>query len=74
MTRSVTNASPQDYQPEPARGSDGDRVPVFLLNATRTSDGPGPGVKHLPRAEAGALVTARMAIPGTEPPHGWSGS
>jgi hypothetical protein len=70
----ATNASPPAYQPEPPAGSDGDRVPVFVINGTRTSAGPGPGVKRLPRAEAGALVTARMAVPGEQPPHGWSGA
>jgi hypothetical protein len=69
----ATNASPPQYEPEPPAGSDRDRVPVFVINAVRTSAGPGPGVKHLPRAEAGALVNARMAVHGEQPPHGWSG-
>jgi hypothetical protein len=65
----VTNQSPPP-EPPPATGKP---VPVFLLNGTRTSAGPGPGVKHLPPAEAGALVTARLAVPGEQPPPGWSG-
>jgi hypothetical protein len=68
----ATNASPPQYEPPPA--PDGDPVPVFVVNGTRTSAGPGPGVKHLPRAEAGALVAARLAVHGTEPPQGWSGA
>ena len=51
-----------------------DMVPVFLLNGTRTSAGPGPGPVRLPRAEAGRLVAARIAVSGTDPPDGWSGS
>jgi hypothetical protein len=69
----ATNASPPQYPPADADTS-GDPVPVFVINGTRTSDGPGPGVKHLPRAEAGRLVAARLAVPGEQPPHGWSGS
>jgi hypothetical protein len=69
----ATNHSPPQYQPEPApRGSK--TVPVFLLNGTRTSAGPGPGVKHLHPAEAGALVSAHLAVAGDQPPRGWSGS
>jgi hypothetical protein len=46
-------------------------VPVFLLNGTRTSAGPGPGLKHLPPLEASALVRAKLAVPGTDPPRGY---
>jgi hypothetical protein len=48
-------------------------VPVFVLNGTRTRDGPGPGLKHLPPEEAGALVAARVAVHGDKPPPGWAG-
>jgi hypothetical protein len=48
-------------------------VPVFVMNGTRTSDGPGPCVKHLPPAEAGALVAAHLAVYGSKPPQGWTG-
>jgi hypothetical protein len=69
---SATNASPSEYQ-SPADTS-GKPVPVFVINAVRTSDDPGPGVKMLPPAEAGALVAARIAVHGDQPPTGWSGS
>jgi hypothetical protein len=69
----ATNASPPQYPPEQPP-EPGEPVPVFVLNGTRTSDGPGPGVKRLPRAEAGALVSARLAVAGDQPPTGWSGS
>ena len=36
-------------------------VRVWICNATRTSAGSGPGYKMLPRAEAGALIAARLA-------------
>jgi hypothetical protein len=65
----ATNASPPPAQP----AATGKPVPVFVLNGTRTSDGPGPGVKHLPPAEAGALVAARIAVHGDKPPAGWPG-
>jgi hypothetical protein len=66
----ATNANPPQYEPPPATGKP---VPVFVINGTRTSDGPGPGVKHLPPAEAGALVAARIAVAGENPPQGWPG-
>jgi hypothetical protein len=67
----ATNATPPpDGTPEPGPGKP---VPVFVLNGTRTSDGPGPGLKHLPLAEAGALVAARLAVHGGQPPQGWPG-
>ncbi|HET9966908.1 MAG TPA: hypothetical protein VFQ68_01655 [Streptosporangiaceae bacterium] len=46
-------------------------VPVFVTNAVRTSDGPGPGVKHLPPAEANRLISARYAVGGESPPRGF---
>ena len=48
-------------------------MPVFLTVAVRTSAGPGPGPKHLPRAEAGRLVAMHHAVPGDRPPPNWSG-
>jgi hypothetical protein len=47
-------------------------VTVFVTNAVRTSDGPGPGVKRLPPGEAAALVTSRRAVYGDQPPRGYS--
>jgi hypothetical protein len=63
-------------EPEPV-------VTVFLTNAVRTSAGPGPGVKHLPPAEAAVLVTGRdsrgqpvprVAVYGDQPPRGFDGT
>lgn len=54
--------------PEPGTGL----VPVFLTVAVRTSAGPGPGVKLLPPAEAGALVAMKYACHGDKPPRGWN--
>ena len=39
-----------------------------LTNGTRTSQGPGPGPKTLPAAEANALLAAKYAIRGDQPP------
>jgi hypothetical protein len=47
-------------------------VPVFVTAAVRTSDGPGPGVKRVPAAEAAALVANRRAVWGDQPPRGYS--
>jgi hypothetical protein len=68
----ATNQSPPQYPPADADTS-GEPVTLFVINGTRTSDGPGPGVKHLPRAEAGALVAAHLAVHGEKPPQGWTG-
>jgi len=46
---------------------------VYPTAAVRTSDGPGPGAKRLPRAEAGRLVAARIAVHGDKPPAGYLG-
>ncbi len=43
-------------------------VTVYLVNATRTLAGPGPGPKELPPAEAAALVAAKYAVHGDQPP------
>ena len=43
-------------------------VTVYLTNAVRTSQGPGPGVKHLPASEAGALVGMKYAVTETTTP------
>jgi hypothetical protein len=45
-------------------------VTVFLTNAVRTSQGPGPGPKSLPPAEAAALAQARYAVYGDRAPDG----
>jgi hypothetical protein len=47
---------------------------VFVTVAVRTSDDPGPGVKHLPRAEASVLIGTRMAAADGEPPLSWPGA
>ena len=62
-------ATPAD--PATAPGDPAALVPVFLTNATRTSRGPGPGVKYLPPDEAGALVRVRLASYGDQPPRGY---
>jgi hypothetical protein len=46
-------------------------VPVFVTTGVATSDGPGPGVRRLPRPEAGRLVSARLAVHSEEPPRGY---
>ena len=46
-------------------------VTVYLTNATRTSAGPGPGVKRLPPDEAGRLTRARHAVYGSTAPRGF---
>jgi hypothetical protein len=68
----ATNQSPPpDGPPEPGPGKP---VPVFVINAVRVSTGETtPGLVHLPPAEAGALVTARLAVHGEQPPIGWPG-
>lgn len=59
-------------QPQPVP-PDVQMVTVFLVNGTRTSQGPGPGVKTLPSPEANALISAKLAIYGSEPPAGMGG-
>jgi hypothetical protein len=49
-------------------------VDVFLTNAVQTSDGPGPGVKHVPPGEAAELMGNRRAVYGEHAParfRGW---
>jgi hypothetical protein len=48
-----------------------DLVPVYLTVAVRTSGGPGPGVVHVPREEAGRICAARHGVPGEDPPRGF---
>jgi hypothetical protein len=49
------------------------RIPVFLVNATRTSTGQsGPGPLELPAAEAAWLCKNKLAVYGSEPPRGYS--
>jgi hypothetical protein len=67
----ATNQSPP--QP-PAPDTFGDPVPVFVTNGVRVSTGERtPGLVHVPPAEAGALIAARVAVAGEKPPQGWSG-
>jgi hypothetical protein len=54
-------------QPEPEP-----RIEVHLNNAVRTSQGPGPGPKMLPAAEAAWLVRNKLAVYGSEPPRGYA--
>jgi hypothetical protein len=49
------------------------RIPVYLVNATRTSAGPGPGPKTLPAGEAAWLCRNKLAIYGDRPPRGYDG-
>jgi hypothetical protein len=37
---------------------------VYVVNAVRTSRGPGPGVKTLPTSECSALLAMKFAVPG----------
>jgi hypothetical protein len=43
-------------------------ITVFLTNAVRTSQGPGPGVKVLPASEASSLVYFKYAVYGDRDP------
>jgi len=70
--QAATNLSEPAPVPGP-EGQDAELMPVFLTVAVRTSAGPGPGPKHLPRAEAGRLVAMHHAVPGDRPPPNWSG-
>ena len=60
----------EDSDNESAPSSDPahDLVAVFVTTGVATSDGPGPGVRRLQRAEAGRLVSARLAVHGERPP------
>jgi len=48
-------------------------VDVYLTTAVRTSQGPGPGPKTLPAAEANRLIVRKLAIAGDQPPRGFLG-
>jgi hypothetical protein len=61
----MTSATPSSSDAEP------DLVAVFVTTGVATSDGPGPGGRRLPRAEAGRLVSARLAVHGERPPRGY---
>jgi hypothetical protein len=41
---------------------------VFVVNGTRTGQGPGPGPKVLPASEAGALIGVKSAVCRDKPP------
>jgi hypothetical protein len=58
-----TTREQQQAQPGPQL------VPVYVLNGTRTSAGPGPGPMELPSEEANALIGKRFAVPGSRPPN-----
>ena len=60
-----------DVYPVPPAAPPGDRITVYLTVAVRTSDGPGPGPKSLPAAEASALVRRRHATYGDTAPAGF---
>ena len=66
-------ASNQSLPQPPAAPDPGELVPVFLTVAVRTSGGNGPGAVQVPPAEAGALVRAKYAVGGDQPPRGWPG-
>jgi hypothetical protein len=44
-------------------------VDIYVVNGTRTSQGPGPGPMTLPVSEANALLTARLAVYGERAPN-----
>ena len=44
------------------------QVTIYVVNGTRTSQGPGPGPKVPPATEANALLTARLAVYGDRAP------
>jgi hypothetical protein len=46
-------------------------VPVFVTTGIMTSAGPGPGVVHVPPAEAARLVADRRAVYGERAPRGY---
>ena len=46
-------------------------VPVFVTSGVRTSDGPGPGVRRVPAAEASRIVASRHGVMGDQPPRGF---
>jgi len=62
-----------DQPPYVPATPDGGLVQIYLTNAIRTSQGPGPGAKTLPRLEAARLVGARFAVYGAEPPASYLG-
>ena len=60
-TRPADSVSPANANPAV--------VTVYVVNGTRTSQGPGPGVKQLPPLEANALIRQRFAVPGDRAPN-----
>jgi hypothetical protein len=44
-------------------------VAVYVVNGTRTSQGPGPGPMTLPASEANALLGMRLAVYGDRAPN-----
>ena len=66
----TTNAPDPPAVPPDIPAGEGDPVPVFVTVAVCTSAGPGPGVRHLPPAEAGRLVSQKLAVHGDQPPRG----
>lgn len=50
-------------QPEPEPLMD-----IYVTNAVRTSQGPGPGPMRLPVSEANAIISMKMAVAGSRDP------
>ena len=51
-------------EPEPER-----TMAVYVVNGTRTSQGPGPGAMQLPVSEANALIGMKYAVAGSRAPN-----
>lgn len=68
----TSNVPDPPLVPPDIPAGEGDPVPVFLVNATRTSGGAGPGVVRVPPAEAARLVSQKLAVHGDKPPRGWN--
>ena len=43
-------------------------VQIYVVNGTRTSQGPGPAVKTLPASEANALISHKYAVASSRNP------
>lgn len=71
--RTASNETPAVPSWEPAASAPDERVTVFVVVGVRTSDGPGPGVKRVPHAEAQALLANRVAVAGDQPPRNYVG-
>ena len=59
-------------QAQPQQAPPGQQmVVVYVVNAVRTSAGPGPGPKTLPSDEANRLINSKMAVYGDQPPRNY---